>query len=45
MSGAMVVPEASAPAQSLGRYSYFSECRYSSLPGAAGVFSHSSKPE
>ena len=41
-NGASVAPAACAPAQSRGRYWYFSESRYSSLPGAAGSFSHSS---
>src|SRR5262249_16003329 len=39
---ASVARAACAPAQSRGRYWYFSEFRYSSLPGAAGSFSHSS---
>jgi len=32
----------SACSQSRGRYWYFSESRYSSLPGSSGTFSHSS---
>src|ERR1700689_1205083 len=35
----------SACSQSRGRYWYFSESRYSSLPGISGAFSHNSKPE
>ena len=44
MSGAMERPVRSADSQSRGRSSYFSECRYSSLPSRTGVFSHSSYP-
>ena len=42
MNGASVVPRLAAPSQSLGRYSYFSELRYSSLPARMGSCSCSS---
>jgi hypothetical protein len=39
---AVVVASRAAVSQSRGRYWYFSESRYSSLPGRTGVFSQSS---
>jgi hypothetical protein len=39
------MPSLAAASQSRGRYWYFSESMYSSLPGLIGTFSHSSYPE